>query len=302
MALIATLAVALTMIPATFAQFNADECRYTVPGKHISYDLSSLHRPDGYYAAPENDESRHYLYYWNVCGKMNKAAFPPYASGVCDSKLDDMGAAYQIHNGTADPEDPGVCEIIGRAEQASFELIDRDNGGVGITLKYTGGSACGSKQRTFSIHYRCNQDIGSDFIISPVIESPTCEYQVTVQSRHGCPTQCQLPGGALCAGNGLCGIDRGLSPATARCYCYSGRGGNLCELGASKKEEKPASATPALVGVTITLIVVLIALAVLLVNRIKRLNSGDTNYGKMTDSGPVTEVRRPAPIAGAAEL
>ncbi len=311
------LLVALPLVMLALSVHANIPCTYQVEGQQVHYDLSKLEidgdsRP--YYQAEDNNPQAKYRYFWNVCDNLKAATFPAtFPEDLCADHADPIAAVYQIQNTTTgETPETGICFKLGVANGSKFEAIDHANAAIGITLTYSGGDNNGCPEgvnRSFSISYRCNQFTGDDSeaeSISPVVEESPCQYRVSVQSKYGCPTQCRGKEDKVCSDHGICSVDSSLPKKTARCYCNKGYGGSNCATYIPETLRGEASPTPALVGVTITLIVLLLILVVLLVSRIRKLNSGDLSYAKMVDNGPLhsyasaTLGSGPAPINNAA--
>ena len=272
------------------ATASAAVCTYS-PHAGVTYDLSKLTLAKGFYDAPDNDGTKPYKYYWNVCAPLDKDSFATtIPAHNCDAVITAGAAAVQVANSTGEPEEPGLCVSLGQASASFFHNAESD-AMAGVRITYQDGTECEDPfdpahkiKRSFNVIYHCNQDTAPQHDHTPVTEPFLCEYSVSVQTKYACPLQCHHGASdSICSGHGICGINSDLAVPTAACFCNHGYAGHYCESLSTTETDTGRSATPALVGVTITLIVALVALVVLIVNRIKKLNTGDLNYSKMGD-------------------
>ena len=134
---------------------------------------------------------------------------------------------------------------------------------------------CHGTPRSFVLELTCSSD---EYLIpeeEQVYEGTACVYRVPIDSIYGCPTECGMYRGRLCAARGLCKFDQDtLKP---HCYCQVGYTGYSCtEKGDNKSE--------GFTNTTLILLVVLVLLlmveggVILMWNKVKRLRLDPSAY------------------------
>lgn len=145
------------------------------------YDLSALARGKSAcsnnpracqdYHVHRNDND----FYLNVCNDvMHKPA-------ECVDLFGDQNVLRSIGYQTAD----GVCYYMGQLRTGRWSLLDPRHPGVGLKLRYTGGSECdGDTDRSTEFHFECNPEAGKG---EPVAVFGDCEFVVTWETALACP-------------------------------------------------------------------------------------------------------------------
>lgn len=305
-ALVAALVVAVSaQTPAPPVTTNCQVQLMSDEQVKASYDLSGLMatQASGWYSfetivppfpqKPFTDQ-----YYYNFCQNL---AAPPVTSpaGKCKNSTvtGQPGNMYQLRNGTAYVTDD--CHVVSVASNYSWSLVDSLNPARGVVLHHGAGDNCGSGggEREVFITVLCKRH-GQEPRIGIVSEpfTNTCDYELTIESHAGCPVECPVVNEVLCAGHGVCGPDNDLK--TTRCYCNTGFGGADCSQAVVPDTNTGSSggghATSVLVAFVIILTIALLAMAVVLYRKIKRLNADDSRYGQLTDSDDSSKRRAAA--------
>ena len=114
-------------------------------------------------------------------------------------------------------------------------------GGVGVTVAFDGGHACGGGTRNILIDIVCADVERASS--ARVFESRACAYNATVESRAGCPLSCARDAetGAVCGGEGRGVCAAGPGGGAAACRCEPGHSGPSC---AAKLQEGGRPAAP----------------------------------------------------------
>jgi hypothetical protein len=126
----------------------------------------------------------------------------------------------------------GACHSLGQLSRRQVSVLDDAlNQRVGATVSLDGGDACGPIQRSISIDVLCSDSVRPANITIVESTERICLYRARVESRAGCPTECnrEPATGAVCGG-----IRRGACRAESRstlasCVCKAGFAGPLCE-------------------------------------------------------------------------
>lgn len=172
-----------------------------------------------------------------------------------DKKNTWNAGAYQLDSRVTDGT--GCTRLTGDAAPAvkttqttyngwSAFLLDDEDSSQGIMLKMTGGDQCGppsSTARSFDISLMCDTAAdaqGKSFVEESVSEDQTCNYNIRVETSHGCPNECQAPvtvypngkkpGTTDTASSNVCnskGACRTLADGRASCACTAGDAGTL---------------------------------------------------------------------------
>lgn len=251
------------------------KCRFSVQG--ATYDLSSLvtAQSEGY-ALDDNTEGSNKSYLFNICEVVDK----PLAA--CQ---DATSVAYRYSVG-GNPQ----CISLGSStldeSTAKFELVDADDAAKGVRLTYTGGSQCDAKPDTtysFRINFLCGEE--PDSYEPRVTQIGDCEFQLQFKSYEGCPVQCKVKDGYMCSDKGVCAFDK--DSKTSRCFCYSGRYGDACEL---DQPEKAGGSSCDLMCRVLSVVCICIALVIIaagvVYHRLRRLENTSAHFEPAVDYEP----------------
>jgi len=189
-----------------------------------SWDLSGLFSSQADYNWIDSDDALtiNATYTFNICGNVNNNPSPLCMRGAAP--------AYQ-YTKDANP----TCYRLGTdlttsPNSMSWSLIDPNNPTEGVALTYSGGDNdfC-AYNRALTINFHCSMNASQTFPIpgpTPpdknsfftwIDEVNMCQYVANSYSPAGCPLECPVTNGQVCAGNGVCGWDTGL--LVARCFC-----------------------------------------------------------------------------------
>lgn len=251
----------------------------------VDYDLSSLTENSKPYEVDDRAHGDAYDYVFDVCRPLE--ALP--ARCAANTSFSADAAAYQIYENL-----DGRCVLLGRARDNTVEysFIDPNDPGVGVEMKYSGGTPCNAATpRFFTVRVYCDQHHHATElpITEPVVYEPdVCSYEVELVHYSGCPKTC-LQGEKLCGGHGLCSTDS--DSKEVGCFCYLGKCGTHCGDRCGNPDgitTSGTSATPALAAVVIVLVLVLLAVAAswfVKSNRPAAAGGGSETYGRMNDMG-----------------
>jgi len=117
--------------------------------------------------------------------------------------------------------------------------------------------------------FKCADDESiTPAFIETVYEPPDrgCEYEFVKETTKGCPTECVVENGRLCAGHGVCDFD--WAKKAPKCFCFNGWYGADCQLRTDPQREviyqdSDNSYVGALVVVILLLLVILFILGYL---------------------------------------
>jgi hypothetical protein len=139
---------------------------------------------------------------------------------------------------------PPACYALGQPLAATGTLHNRPTLGLmdvnepaaGVSVAYASidaGTDCvdptgAPRDRSFTLNLQCAYNAWTGAVQQPagqpnidgrhfITEVNNCEYQATSWTTAGCPLQCPVTGGALCAGAGICAFDK--EALAARCFC-----------------------------------------------------------------------------------
>ncbi len=88
------------------------------------------------------------------------------------------------------------------------------------------------RNREFRVKFKCEDDLynvpDEETISEYNHTTDKCQYNMTVKSIYGCPTQCGIYSNSLCGSQGLCQYD--WSNNRSKCFCYYGKTGTACEM------------------------------------------------------------------------
>jgi len=276
---------------------SAFPCQYISPKPYsATFDLSPLTRNSTAYFARDSDATDPFFYQFNVCE--NLAQLPNTdPSTVCQDpdNHQKLYPAYQIVNASAKFKQ-GACFAIGSLVSPSWSFINENDESIGVQLTYNGGwtEQC-PQNRKFMISFRCAHACAAyRRHISTVYEDTLCEYWVDFYSIYACPQEC-FPhyeegegDDSVCSGNGLCSIDEDIQ--SARCFCYQGKGGRDCSMDTSGALSS-ANPNTVLIAIIFTLLALIVLLAVVLAVKIRKLQSDDSNYGRLKEESVVQSSR-----------
>ena len=112
-----------------------------------------------------------------------------------------------------------------------WSLIDDTNPHRGVVLEMEGGDVCKGKggahprataARSLRIEFQCEANTEPLPQFEQVSEDNFCEYSFTMQTIHGCPTQCAKTNGKICNDIGKCAWDH--DEESVRCACSQDSG------------------------------------------------------------------------------
>ena len=175
----------------------------------------------------DDGDARNFTYIFNVGNNIrkkpnNKRCWDETTTGYCPNipcnftkeliPTDVIGAAYQIRRGSDDIyDDDGnnslPCHRLHDGiTNAEYSFIDPKDPTVGIQLRYINGDYCFDYQRNreFILQVYCSTDSinnvpdGEERIFE--YEEEKCHYYMPIKSPLGCPTECPILNGKLCAG------------------------------------------------------------------------------------------------------
>lgn len=281
------LVVAVLSVLATKA-LGAGETPCSFSHQGSTFDLSAL-RSSGYHVddSLKNTPAGNFSYYFNVCGNI------PAPRGFCIGE--NGGPEAPVYQVFEQPPDATDCHSLGAPLTADTalksRLLDPKNPAAGIKLMYTGGDICGNLgSRNFTINLMCEDDVFNIPDEEPVIESPTCSYEIFLKTIYGCPTECPVVNRQLCGGRGQCGYDPIVG--ASRCFCYDNQFGDDC----SQEQIWTAGNTSAVVVVAVLCIIILVLLIFVTQRVWKNVTGlrldpeayssmGDSNMGQTGDMG-----------------
>lgn len=198
------------------------KCSWSPPGNPgITFDLTQMYSStlDYNWRDPTDFETTNSTYTFNVCANVN---FPP------SSCANQASPAYQVTNNGGG----SVCYDLGidlnklGVTKATWALIDPNDPSAGVALTYRSSlssSGCPpGVSRSFTLEMGCAKgpvpQPGETTQFAMVDETDICNYRAHSWSVAGCPLQCPVVNGLLCAGNGVCRTDASIN--ATRCFCY----------------------------------------------------------------------------------
>jgi hypothetical protein len=164
---------------------------------------------------------------------------------------------------TASDQTDDWCYLVGSFtnDKTSMGLINPSDPTEGIRLTYTGSRCGNNKDRIFNILLTCADKLNPTPLHA--LEYSVCEYTITVPSVYGCPVECPVSKRSLCGGAGYCAYD--LDAQKARCFCNKGYSGSDCSQTTSSASSSSLNYSPALLGLSITLFIIIAILVIGLV-------------------------------------
>jgi len=286
------------IVVAVGAQESMDCTLHVNDGTH--YDLSELKlraaiKVTGGDLSWTTEVEESYEYMFGVCRELQKSKGE--VPEVCVEQDEDDMPVYQYQDGKD-------CHIAGKIlSSTKIELLDASKPAAGVKVNYTMGSQCSTYTRDYkkcgatgepecphrqtAIHFVC-----SDEDVEPwgAIEVNTfgqpshCEYQIAINTIHGCPQQCgtvydeSSKKRKLCGGHGMCSYDK--TNAKSKCFCDDGWTGNDCN-----SQSSGAVAGAGMSGTAVGLLVVLLLISIALVGlvvfmakQVRAYRNDATNY------------------------
>ncbi len=255
------------------------ECAIKAKDIHARFDLSDL-KPTVF--SSKADSFHDYKYLWALCKNLSFDKIPAESVPACDPKKGQVFAALQIQD-----NNPAAykCNSLGNVDNGNMEMQILESDGMidGVAVTYKGGDEGIKQPRTLIVEYRCSQDDVTP-AVSVVQESTTDVYTAVVRSVHACPTACitNLNTGELCSRHGVCAIDT--TAKAARCFCNKGFSGDSCDdKEDDDDDDDDESATPTLIGLNITLLVLIMGVSGFVIYKTKEIVDGDSSYARMDD-------------------
>lgn len=251
-----------------------------------------------------NDGSRNYTYFFNICGNIDPSILPGNTFASCNitytggtspvNPLTGPSPAFQFANFPVPTYD--YCHRLGSSADTTtvqYGLYDNENPSRGLFIKYLNGDMCyqAGHGRSLKVWILCDTDVTNVPDTELVEETGMCDYEIFISSAYGCPAECPvtidpLSGQrSLCSNHGICDFDGAIG--TSRCFCNQGWEGRDC----SAQTQPP----PVLSAVSAVLIAVGIFLAMTLGflgylwMRIRSLRLDPTAYSALR-SGPDGEI------------
>jgi hypothetical protein len=290
---------------------SANPCSVAIQG--TTFNVQTLRRNGGFYLvndASNNNWSKNFTYYINICGNIDPAVtLPGSAATSCNTTYTSNAGqpvavtgpapAFQLNN-RVPPGSAQACQRLGAqlmpgdTSTVIWSLYDPTNPSRGIAMNYTGGDRCANGvQRSLQVWMLCYNDPTNILDVEMVYEGDdstsltTCAYEIFLKTLYGCPADCPAPVDTvtgypnLCGGHGVCDYDR--VQGASRCFCNGGWTGSDCStVDAPTSGLSPLGAV--LVGVCIFLTLTLAFLGYLWV-RIRGLRLDPTAYSALR-AGP----------------
>merc|ERR1712196_662970 len=175
-------------------------CKYDT-GRGATYDLSELSILTSNGGAKVRDyvqtSQSDFVYTFGIC----HSVLPP------DNCLDAAGKsrvrfssspgwqtkASETRSNMPAGKEPS-CVYLGNPnmeDNKEWSLIDSDDPGKGVQLKYTGGQHCTSGQRrSLEINFLCSANHIEKIEKQVIDESKHCAYAITIESEYACPLEC----------------------------------------------------------------------------------------------------------------
>lgn len=217
-----------------------------------------------------------YTYEFNVCGSVTDYNIEEECraelvdSRTQESKIPTAGVIQINRHGHVNETNNDWCYVAGYFNEAAttVRLLDTSDPTKGIQLRYLGDFCNGGKQRTVFIHLECAD------VLAPVpthaYEYSSCEYTIYMPSVYGCPLECPVAHRAICGGQGHCAYDP--DAQQARCFCNEGYGGPACTItGSALEYASHPGYSPAMLGLTITLGIIIAALVISIIMMIRQV-------------------------------
>ena len=254
------------------------ECAIKAKDIHAHFNLSDL-KPTVFSAKAVSFHD--YNYIWTLCKNLSFDNLPTKSALACANQKDKVFAALQIRDNPA----AYLCNSLGNVDEGNMEMQILESDGMidGVAVTYKGGDEGTKQPRTLVVEYRCSQDDVTP-AVSVVQESTTDVYTAVVRSVHACPTACitNLNTGELCSRHGVCAIDT--TAKAARCFCNKGFSGDSCDdKEDDDDDDDDESATPTLIGLNITLLVLIMGVSGFVIYKTKEIVDGDSSYARMDD-------------------
>ena len=219
----AVCALAVTCALATVA--SALECKPSVKG--ATWDLTPLSAKTlsvtgGDIECTYNKEEKNYNYAFNPCGVATVAS-------TCKSS-DHCPLDGTVKTAAVIQMDGTKCCVAGSTAAASMNPVDTSDRSKGVQVIFKGGRQCTHPvptPRQTTINIMCDTR-AKEPRYDHATEPSHCQYDITMFSIHGCPTECPIEknSGFVCGGHGICRTDAEVD--AVRCFCDDGYSGSDC--------------------------------------------------------------------------
>ncbi|CAE7870598.1 unnamed protein product, partial [Symbiodinium sp. KB8] len=170
--------------------------------------------------------------------------------------------AFQINKKSRDCH--RLAEDIFDEDTVSWDLLNPNDPAMGFSLTYSGGDTCEGYDGNSTEHEVLRRSIRLDFICdtseggfsqnATVIESETCQYNLVIKGRQGCPLNCPVVKAGfgeqrLCNEHGVC--DFNAKTGQAGCFCNKGWQGGDCTINSDPGRQPVPNYAGAIVGTLI---------------------------------------------------
>jgi hypothetical protein len=276
------------LVASLVATAGAASCKWSASGITASYDLSPLMRTgvtpfevtDGDIPCTPAVEAN-YTYIFDICENVESAKMSARATTACAGK---EGVALQFD---PDPTKSDNCQVVAQLGDKTdgWDVIDPANPAVGVQIQYSNGDKChhdaeghevpGGIPRSILVKIPCDSS-RTAAIPESAAEPSHCQYEVTIPSMYGCPTQCPISGRKVCGGHGLCDYDT--THKKVHCFCDDGYTGAACNTKGDSSDSGTSGTVIALLVVLLIMTLGLSAVVVLMVKMLRAYRQDASNY------------------------
>ena len=199
------------------------------------------------------EDVRSFEYTLNFCGNVVNNPKP------CAHRPD-SGVAWRTNLNSSHLTD---CTRLGgdftkRPTPIGFKLFDEKKPSKGVVMTMAGGEKpkdCDRVAQLDVVHLCADRSFPPagrlDETFVELVNN--CEYRVFIPSLFGCPKECPVKHGRVCAGRGICSYDT--DDQSTRCFCDTGHKGKDCSQsggsGGGKGKIAGAVIGGMLIGITI---------------------------------------------------